>query len=368
MNWLLPPLEPNFEAALRDVRAVGLPARVAAAQRLARPEAGRANEARLSLQQLARDPEPAVRAAALDSLATLAHPDDHAIALMMIDDCDARVRELAVIALTHIEHPSRSSTLQKALGHPAPEVRFQALQSCGALMPEIVFEQALALSSDPDPQLRIASIRALSAPELTAGPIRWRLLEMLADGDLEVRWEAALALAPQQELEALGVLLAGLERREHVLDTLDALGPYRAPAALQAVQSIADSVLKSPLLVAVACRTLLAMGERASAVEGLRRVLRAFRSEGRNLALQTIAQAHLTELGPELERLSRWRRGLDPELLVSTLAAVADSCASARHTLTRLARREDAVGDTARLALLGGNVSGPTPPGLPDPL
>lgn len=368
MSWLLPPLEPHFEAAMRDVRAQGVAARVAAARRLARPEAGRELDARQGLRALLQDREPSVRAAALDSLGVIGNREDHDLVLPMIEDADPWNRELAVIALSHIDHPQRAATLREALRHPSPEVRFQALQSCTALMPEVAAERAHALSADPDPQVRIAAIRALATADTADGPGRARLLQLLDDRVEEVRWEAALALSPHGERGALQVLLPALEHRDRVLDTLDALSHYRTRAARSAVQAIAESVLKSPLLAAAAARSLLEMGERDHAVSALRRVLRALRSEGRNLALQTIAQAHLTELGPELERLSRFRRGMDLELLVHALAAVADSCADARRALHRLARRSDTIGHCARLALDGVDAPPAVPTGLPGPL
>ena len=61
MSWLLPPLEPHFDAALRDVTAQGMEARVAAARRLARPDnERRLDEARAGLRRLLDDPAAAV--------------------------------------------------------------------------------------------------------------------------------------------------------------------------------------------------------------------------------------------------------------------------------------------------------------------
>ena len=350
MSWLLPPLEPHFVAALRDVHADGVAARVAAARRLERPEPQREAEARGGLRTLLTDHAAPVRAAAISSIATIGRAEDHPDVAALLEDADPLVRELAVIAIAQIEHPRREAVLRGALTHRSPEVRFQALQACAALFAEHIADDALALSRDEDPKLREAATRALSALPTSDGKAHARLLSLLDDPAPQVRWEAALGLAPQQEAAAVHELITSLEQNDRLLDTLDALAHYRLDNVRVAVQDVANSVLKSPLVVAAAARTLLKMGERAPAIASLRRVLRALRTDGRNLALQTIAEWLLTELGPELQRLARRPRGVDPEQLVDTVRALAEGWPAGRTVLTQLARRRGALGDAARAA------------------
>ena len=68
MSFLLPPLPPTFEAALRDVRAQGMEARRAAAERLGKAEADQRSAALAGLLALADDKDARVRAEALSSL------------------------------------------------------------------------------------------------------------------------------------------------------------------------------------------------------------------------------------------------------------------------------------------------------------
>src|SRR5689334_2404161 len=99
MMWLLPPLPPTFDAALRDVRAQGWEARVAAAERLGRASPEERERALPGLLTLAEDRDARVRAETLASLRQLADPSVLPTVRARVDDSDPRVRELAVVAL-----------------------------------------------------------------------------------------------------------------------------------------------------------------------------------------------------------------------------------------------------------------------------
>src|SRR5438552_12152887 len=122
MAWLLPPLPPTFEAALRDVRARGPEARAAAAERLAQPEPGRGQEALDGLLSLVADPSVGVRANAVRALKELGDLGAMEALLERLDDSDALVRELSVIAIAALGGRRAEAALLRALRSPHPEV------------------------------------------------------------------------------------------------------------------------------------------------------------------------------------------------------------------------------------------------------
>ncbi|HKP63320.1 MAG TPA: HEAT repeat domain-containing protein, partial [Polyangiales bacterium] len=72
MTLLLPQLPPKWSAALRDVQAKRVEARIAAAERLAQPSDEHETEQALDgLERLSNDVDARVRAAAVSALAEL---------------------------------------------------------------------------------------------------------------------------------------------------------------------------------------------------------------------------------------------------------------------------------------------------------
>lgn len=351
MNPFLPPLEPYLDAALRDVRAVGVQARVAAAERLGRPDALEMEEAHQGLLTLMRDTAAQVRGAAVHSVALFARAEDHDALVGMLKDTSPIVRELSVMALAAIEHPKRDDALLAALDHPKAEVRFQAILACGELCPARASDKLIELSREGDPRIRQSAARALIALSEDEGPAHARLVALLADKHPEVRWAAALALATHGHRQAFPELLSALEDPRRRVEAVQALAAYTSPEAIHAVTGLAKAALKPPLFLAAAGRTLLAQGQREEAIAALRRALRALRGEGRNHAVETIVDAALHELAPELVRLSRRPRGVDPELLLQALVAIAPRSDAAIQTLQELARKPSADGQAAAAAL-----------------
>ena len=271
MSFLLPPLEPHLNAALRDVRAAGVQARVAAAERLGREDAIEVDEAHQGLRTLLCDPVAQVRGAAVQSLALVARAEDHDVLTHMLADSSPVVRELSVIALAAIDHPKRDATLLAALDHAEPEVRFQALLACGELCPKQAQEKLVALSRDSDARIRQGAARALLTLGKDEGPAQARLIALLSDEQAGVRWAAALALASHGHPQALPELLQALEDRTRRLESVQALAEYGQTEAVTAVTALAQAALKPPLLLAACGRTLLAMGRRDEAIHALRR-------------------------------------------------------------------------------------------------
>jgi len=348
MAWLLPPLPPTFEAALRDVRAHKPEARVAAAERLADPETSREHEAVQGLLALADDLDPRVRATAMRALHELG--DERALPCLVrkVDDADPLVRELAVVALGDLPSPEASRSLRLALRSRYPEVRFQAALSYVQVCEQPELPALAPLLRDADAKVRANTARALANVGAAAAP---ELRRAQGDADGAVRAEAALALLRLGETPDPDALRGAFDDPELLSEAIDAVAALQLRPLRDEVARVAQSVLKPLPLKAAAARALLRLGD-TRGIPALRSVLRAFRNDGRSHAVEVVGELGVRELTPELVRLSRWLRGTDPEALVAALAALLPLDARAREGLDRLARRDDAAGAQARAALV----------------
>ena len=348
MSLLLPPLPPTFEAALRDVGARKLEARVAAAKRLgdaAEPEMRVA--ALAGLRTLLGDVDARVRGAAVDALIELADPRAQGALIERLGDTDATVRELSVIALGALPDGVATDALRAATTSEHPEVRFQAVMSYTEACPEPLPAVVLRCLRDDDARVRAHAARAAR----TLGPDAVGPLRAAQDEHaVRVRAEAALSLHALGEPAEPTALAAALDQDDLTLEALDAIGAGRVVALRPLVAALASRVLGPRWRKAAAARALVRMGDELGLV-ALREVLTALRGDGRSLAVQTAGELHLTELMPELLRLCQRLRDADPTVLAEALIALLPRAEAAREGLAVLAQRPDRAGELAREAL-----------------
>lgn len=348
MSWLLPPLPPNFEAALRDVHAKGLDARVAAAQRLAQASGAERERAVASLAEMLVDEYPSVRSAALIGLAGLAAQQHVPAIAERLEDPSAQVRELATIALVDLGGEPAEAALRKALGHEAPEVRFQAVAGLVELNKERALPEVLPLAQDPDAEVRAQvalAIGSLGAPHLSG-----HLAGLLEDPASRVRLEAALGLAALGDARGERVLLEALETRERADAAGTALAQLGAKKSVEPIAKIALSWLASAQLRAVLGAALVRLGD-ARGELALRRVLRGFRADARGLAVELAGEAGADSLAPELVSLVRRPRGIDPLSAVEALGKLASTSQTAERALQGLRSQPGEIGLAAHKAL-----------------
>jgi HEAT repeat protein len=363
MSFLLPPLPPTFEAALRDVHARGVPARVAAAERLAATEPDALDRAIEGLLVLAADVDARVRAAALRAIKDIGPPAAPLALdglLARLDDRDALVRELAVVALGAIGSERAHNVLRRALRSAHPEVRFQAVASLAEAGDASDTPALTAMLRDADPKVRANTARSLSrlgaadsatAPALRGGASAHAdLRALLSDTDSDVRIEAALTLARAGDASGADALRAAIDDTEYALEALDAVAALGLAELREPIALLAQSVLKSRTLKVAAARALCRLHD-PRGIDALRDVLRAFRSDGRSYAVQVVGELAIHELAGELLRLAHRQRGVDPAVLVDALAALLPDSTPARAGLTLLSRRNDQAGEHARQAL-----------------
>lgn len=326
MSWLLPPLPPHFDAALRDVHARGLDARIAAAHRLATPDPddeAQAKKAREALGALSQDRDARVRAAAIAGLAEIGRADDHATVLARLEDDAALVRELAVLALAAIDHPDRQPTLADAQVSAHPEVRFQALSCWVNAYPEQGGDAAMRMTRDDDARVRQLAAQCLGAHPDGSDAVEQRLTGLLRDDDRGVRFEAACALGARGDEAAARILLRHLDEPSHAVRAADALAMHDRPPVRAALGQLAASFLRPAVQRVAASRALVLLGDRAAGTEGLRRVLRAWRAQGRAEALEAVAELGLASLANELRRLARRGPNHTRQAAASALEALA---------------------------------------------
>lgn len=348
MSWLLPPLPPNFEAAVRDVHAERPESRVAAAERLGRASDIERPRAISGLCELLGDKQPHVRSAALSSLGALGEASVIDRVVKHFDDPVCQVRECAALAASQIGGPKAIEALRHALTSPAPEVRFQAVAGLSEMQPEACERDLLPLVADEDPEVRAQVAAALGC--LGHAHLSGHLARLLEDPAADVRIEAALALASLSDARSERVLLEALSRKERLIEVADALAHLQCKRSANALAAIALAFFTQPHVRAATGAALVRLGD-SRGIQALRRVLRGFRPDARSFAVSLVADLGAAELVPELVRLSCHFRGADPFATIEALARFAGRSDPARQALERIGRRSDTLGQAARDAL-----------------
>lgn len=339
----LPPLRPHFDAAVRDVAAQDPALRVQAAERLGEADEAERERAIVALQQMLADPHPRVRAAAAEACGQLNSHALRAPLIARIDDPDASVREVAIIALTQFGDTDAIDAVRRAVDSEHPETRFQAVLSYVELRPDDA-EPLRERIRDEDPMVRMNTALALG---LSHDPRAHELLQQcLGDHNPAVRQRAAIALAQRGDDAGRRDLLDALDDPELTVSALDAL-------ATLGDRSVADAVARQttglllPLPVRTAAAATLARLGDPRGVELLRKLLHGWRAQARNLAVESIGSAGLAQLRSELDALVHRPRGTEATTLARALAALLPLDPGAEHSLRSLQAQG---GDAAQIA------------------
>ncbi|HYJ10083.1 MAG TPA: HEAT repeat domain-containing protein [Polyangiaceae bacterium] len=347
MNWGLPPLPPNFGAALRDVHAKRPESRMAAAERLGRAEGDEREGAVGGLRTLASDLHPGVRATALAALGLLGGELELPVVLAGFTDPAAEVREFAALAAAQIGGHGAVTALRTALTNEAPEVRFQAAAGLADLVPDEAAGDLLPLLADPDPEVRslvISALAILAEPHLVG-----HLAGALDDDHPNVRLEAALALGHFGDPRAEAPLLRALHNRMRVAEVARALSELGCRKGNDEIAEIAAAWLTPPHLRAELGAALVVLDDDRGAPL-LRRVLSGLRSDARSYAVELAREVEADAVVPDLVRLTKRPRGVDYFTLIEALATFSSRSPDASAALSQLGQRTDAVGEAARRA------------------
>jgi hypothetical protein len=347
MAWLLTPLPPNFEAALRDVQGKRVESRVQAAERLGRADTTERERALAGLLALSNDPHPSVRATALAGLGMLGAREAVATVLNSMYDPTPEVRELAALAAAQIGGDEVVVAMRRALASEAPEVRFQAVAALAELAPEQAARDLVPLLNDDDAEVRAQVVAGLSS--LNEAHLAGYFAGALDDPDTNVRLEAALALAALDDKRGETELLRALHERERLLEVPGALAELGSANAREPLGRMASSLFTAPHVRAAVGAALLRLGDERG-LRALRRVLTGFRPDARSYAVELVGETRAVGLLSELVALVRRPRGVDALTLADALAVFADQPA-AQDGLRDLAKRQDDAGKRAQDAL-----------------
>lgn len=333
---MIPPLAPTFDAALRDVRADRPSFREAAAARLADPPSERRDEAIEGLLRLADDAHGGVRAVAFESLGELGTARAKGPALDAFEDEYPPARQAAVLAYGRIDPEGADSVIAPLLDDPRPDVRFSAVWTLshlgGVNSPSI----ARALR-DEDAEVRLLSVQCLE--DLDARSHVDEIAELLSDPEESVRFGAAVALATLGDERGADALRRSLTHPARGFHAAVGLGDLGDEASHEALLRLARHPLRSPILRAAAARGLVKLGD-SRGTEVLRKLIRSWRIEARQYAIQLAGELELTDLVPDLVR--GYRKGRDRERAVyeTALERLASTSSEARALLASVRKAD----------------------------
>jgi len=329
---VISPLPPTFEAALRDVRAQQPRFRVAAAARLAEPSSGRRDEAVAGLLVLARDDTGAVRESAYESLGMLGALESLPLLLDAFEDAHLGARQAAVLAVSRVAPGDGVDAIAALLADSRPEMRFAAIWTLSYLGANQADRIAEGLR-DQDEEVRMLAAQCLG--ELGAIHSADAISGLLEDASDVVRFAAAAALAALGDARGASVLRAALDRPDRALLASIGLGDLEDRDSQDALTRLARHRWRSPILRAAAARALVRLGDPAGA-EVIRKIIRSWRIEARQYAVQLVGELGLTALVPDVARALRKSRNRERAVYETTLEQLAPASSEARALLASL--------------------------------
>jgi HEAT repeat protein len=340
LSSFIPQLSPNLDAALRDARSKSVRHRRAAASRLATPDDSRRDEALNALLLLGDDLDPMVRDLALEALGHLADPRALDLAIGRLEDGAARVRETAVVALGRIGGPRAARAIEKALANEHAEVRFQAVASYAELSPEDAPDKIAPRTN------AVATLGFLKAKAHARA-----MAKLLEDPTKKVRSEAALALAELGDRRGVFQLVDALGDAEHAIAAALALGDLEAAEAREKLAAVAGRrFFVAVHFKAAAAAALAALGDERG-IPVLRSILLARRSDARGFAAELVARYGLVALVPEMAQLVEKPRVGDPLPILEAALELSPKAPELRSALEGVARGDGEMAKVARTLL-----------------
>ncbi len=198
------------------------------------------------------DPDPRVRCRAADVLGQLGVPErtfpaacfDALAERLAREDHPAVLGDLG-IALGHLGDPRAVPLLVPLAGHAAAEVRYGVVAGIMAQDDPAALATLIALSTDPDLDVRDWATFALgSQTEADTPALRAALCARLADEDATVRMEAIVGLAARGDATAVPALIAAFTAGELSAELVEAaasLGDPRLQPALRTLRAHPDA-------------------------------------------------------------------------------------------------------------------------------
>jgi HEAT repeat protein len=162
-----------------------------------------------------QDPEPAVRASALEALHALGIRESVPAALDCLGDADPKVRAQAMSLLGDLGGQDLADVIGPRSSDPQPLVRAAAARALGLVRARDATEEFTRLLRDPEPQVRAAAADGVAAANArVAAPV---LTDLLGDNDPEVRLAVARALGALGDAGAVKPMLRTFRDADPVL-------------------------------------------------------------------------------------------------------------------------------------------------------
>ena len=329
---MIPPLAPTFEAALRDVHAQSPRFRIAAAERLTEPPPERREEAMEGLFTLATDPVGAVREAAYEAIGELGERDALPRLLEAFGDAHFGARQAAVLAAGRVAPNEASGAIEALLEDDRPEMRFSAIWTLSRF--EIARPERLSVAlNDADDEVRLLAVECMG--ELNAKSHVEAMAALLEDPSDPVRFAAATALAALGDSRGASILRVALTNADRAFDAAIGLGNLEDHASLGDLAGLARHRFRSPILRAAAARALVMLGDPLG-TRVIRDILRSWRIEARQYAVQLVGELGLISLLPDLAKALRRSADTAQPVYEATLEQLAPHSPEARALLASI--------------------------------
>lgn len=329
---MIPPLAPTFEAALRDVRAQNPRFRISAAERLEEPPPERREEAIEGLLTLATDPVGAVREAAYEAIGELGAREALPQMLEAFGDAHLGARQAAVLAAGRVAPNESTVAIEALLEDDRPEMRFSAiwtLSRFGKARPERL---SIGLN-DVDDEVRLLAVECMG--ELGGEGHLEEIAALLEDPSDPVRFAAATALAALGDSRGASMLRAALANTDRAFDAAIGLGNLEDHASLGDLAALARHRFRSPILRAAAARALVRLGDPLGA-QVIQKIVRSWRIEARQYAVQLVGELGLISLLPDLARALGRSGDIERPVYEATLEQLAPQSTEARALLASM--------------------------------
>jgi HEAT repeat protein len=329
---VIPPLEPTFEAALRDVHADNPRFRMAAATRLGEPPSDQRDRALEALLALANDPVGAVREAAYEAIGEIAPEQVLPRLLAAFDDAHLGARQAAVLSAGRVAPERSKIAIERLLDDPRPEMRFSAIWTLSRIGLLDANRLASALR-DGDDEVRLLALECLG--ELGATNRQDEIAELLEDHSDQVRFTAAKALAALGDPRGAPTLRAALHDASRAFDAAIGLGDLQDRQSSDALRSLARRRFRSPIVRAAAARALVKLDDPVG-VDVIRKIVRSWRIEARQYAVELIGELGLVALLPDFRRAFERSARIEQPVYETALERLAPKSSEAQALLASL--------------------------------
>jgi HEAT repeat protein len=274
----------------------------------------------------------AVREAAYESLGILGAAESLSILHEAFEDVHMGARQAAVLAAGRVAPEEGTDAIASLLRDTRPEMRFAAIWTLSCLGADHSDRIAEGLM-DQDEEVRLLSVQCLG--ELGASGSADALAGLLGDPSDAVRFAAATALAALGDARGARVLRTALARPDRAFPASIGLGDLEDHDSRGALTRLAQHPWRSPILRAAAARALVRLGDPAG-IEVIRKIVRSWRIEARQYAVQLVGELGLIQLVPDLARALRKSKDAERSVYETTLEQLAPTSMEARALLASL--------------------------------